>query len=273
MAKPKLRPLDFQPVMHQGQQMWLLNDPLRLSDRQLIVPQVLGPLLMYCDGTRSEEEIYAAFCHYIGEEVPVEIVTDALAQLDAAYCFDNERSRQLKQARLDEYRAQPHRPPALADLSYPADAQALTRLFQDYGQGDNLNGWGPWQGRGIISPHIDYHRGGPVYAKVWRRAQTAVHDADLVLIFGTDHNGGLGTVTLTRQPYATPYGVLPTDPALVDALADAIGTDYAFAEELHHRQEHSIELSAVWLHHTYQQLGLAPKPMVPILCGSFHHFV
>src|SRR5690606_22699686 len=128
-------------------------------------------------------------------------------------------------------------------------------------------------GRAIISPHIDYPRGGKVYSKVWQRAKTAVLEADLVIILGTDHNGGLGTFTLTRQPYATPYGVLPTDTDLVDELAAAIGEEAAFAEELHHRKEHSIELSAVWLHYLYQQAGIDPKPMVPILCGSFHHFV
>ncbi|MCB8989990.1 MAG: AmmeMemoRadiSam system protein B [Ardenticatenaceae bacterium] len=270
---PKLRPLDFQPIMHQGQRMWLLADPMRLSDKQLIVPQDLAPLLVFCDGTRTPDEIHAAFCEYVGGHVDRAVVTSALAQFDEALLLDNGRFQQAQQALLNDYRAQPHRPPALADLSYPGNADELTRQFHAYGAGDNLNGWQPWRGRGIISPHIDYHRGGAVYAQVWRRAETAVREADLVLIFGTDHNGGLGTVTLTRQAYATPYGVLPTDLTLIDHLAEAIGPDAAFAEELHHKQEHSVELSAVWLHHIYQQAGITPKPMVPILCGSFHHFV
>jgi AmmeMemoRadiSam system protein B len=97
--------------------------------------------------------------------------------------------------------------------------------------------------------------------------------ADLVLIFGTDHNGGRGSVTLTPLPYATPYGVLPTDAELIDRLAAALGPEAAFAEELNHRQEHSVELSAVWLHHVFHTAGVAPCPMVPILVGSFHHFV
>ena len=108
---------------------------------------------------------------------------------------------------------------------------------------------------------------------MWQRAQTAVSQADLVVILGTDHNGGLGSLTLTRQAYATPYGVLPTDLELVDKLTAAITPEAAFAAELNHRDEHSIELSAVWLHHIYQQNNITPKPMVPILVGSFHHFV
>jgi MEMO1 family protein len=270
---PRLRPLDFQPVFHLGQQMWYLRDPLELTPYQIIVPQGLAPMLMFCDGQHTPLEIHAAFCQQIGEQLPFELVDSALAELDKACLLENENARLARLARLAEYHAQPHRPPTLADLSYPADAEMLTERFEAYGRGDRLDSWAEWRGRGIISPHIDYQRGGPVYAKVWRRAATAVAEADLVLILGTDHNGSAGTITLTRQAYATPYGVLPAAPDLVQKLAEAIGPEAAFAEELHHRQEHSVELSAVWLHHIYTQLGVAPKPMLPILCGSFHHFV
>lgn len=271
--KPRLRPLDFQPVIHMGQQMWYLRDPLQLTAYQLVMPPALAQMLIYCDGTRTPAEIHAAFCRHVGQQVDFDLIIDALEQLDTACLLDNDHSQQVQQEMLAAYRAQPHRPPALAGLSYPDNPQALTALFQQYGAGDDLNGWQPWQGRGVISPHIDYQRGGPVYAKVWRRAETAVAQADLIVILGTDHNGGAGSVTLTRQPYATPYGVLPNDTTLIDKLATALDEETAFAEELHHRQEHSVELSAVWLHYTFQKLGIDPKPMIPILCGSFHHFV
>ncbi|RMG99006.1 MAG: AmmeMemoRadiSam system protein B [Chloroflexi bacterium] len=271
--KPLLRPLDFQPVFHQDQQMWLLRDPLQLTDYQLIIPPALAPLLMFCDGTRDPQEIHRAFCEYVQVQVDFEVVADALAQLDAACLLDNERSRQRQVQLLAEYRAQAYRPPALANLVYPGDADELTAVLDAYGADDNLDDWPGWQGRGIISPHIDYQRGGPVYAKVWRRAETAVKEADLIIIFGTDHNGSPGSITLTHKPYATPYGILPTNDTLIDKLATAIGPENAFAEELHHRTEHSVELSAVWLHYIMQQTGVPPKPMIPVLCGSFHHFV
>jgi AmmeMemoRadiSam system protein B len=108
---------------------------------------------------------------------------------------------------------------------------------------------------------------------VWRRAETAVLEADLVIILGTDHNGGRGTFTLSRVPYATPFGVLPTDLKLIDKVAEAIGPKEAYKEEIHHRNEHSVELSAVWLHYLYHRAQVTPPPMAPILVGSFHHFV
>jgi len=270
---PRIRSLDFQPVFHKGQQMWFLRDPYQLSQYQLIFPPLLAQMLMYCDGTRTLADIQKALSKDAGFPVPQEHLIEAIEQLDEAGLLENDRYQAMRQQALTEYRAQPHRPPALAGLSYPADPEELDYLFAEYGANDHLNDWANWSGRGIVSPHIDYQRGGPVYAKVWRRAQPAVAEADIVLMFGTDHNGGLGTITLTEKAYATPYGVLPTDEGMVERLAAALGTENAFALELNHRQEHAIELSAVWLHHTYRQLGLPPRPMIPILCGSFHHFV
>ena len=271
--QPTLRPLDFQPVIYEGQRMWLLRDPLQLSEQQLIMPPALAQMLLLVDGTKSPEEIHVAFCTQMGEDVAYEIVAATLEQLDQACLLDNERARAAREEAVQRYRAQPFRPPALADISYPADPQALTNLFREYGREDDLNGWEAWTGRAVVSPHIDYERGGTVYAKVWERARAAVAEADLVLIFGTDHSGGPGSITLTRQPYATPFGVIPTDDELITTLAEAIGPEHAFGLELNHRQEHSVELSAVWLHHLYREIGKGPAPMAPILCGSFQHFL
>lgn len=267
--RPKIRYLDFQPVLYENQHMWLARDPLELSGEQLLLSPALAQMLVYCDGRHTPAEIKALFERQVGLPIDLATINDTLARLDEALLLDNQRSRAAQRRRLEAYRRQPYRRPSLAGLGYPDDPAELRETFREYGQGDELNGWPAWHGRGIISPHIDYLRGGPVYAQVWRRAEAAVREAELVLIFGTDHNGSPGSITLTRLPYGTPFGVLPNDLSLIDALAEAYG-DEIFAQELHHESEHSVELSAVWLHHIR---GQNPPPVIPILCGSFHHFV
>ncbi len=254
--------------------MWLLRDPLQLSPRQLIFPQVLAQLLLFCDGGHTPDQIVEAVALQSGISLPIDVVVEALQQLDDAFLLDNTRSETARAEAIAAYRAQPFRPPALAGLSYPDDPDELSELFARYATATPTSL--PSSGtalRAIVSPHIDYQRGGPVYAHVWSQAAPVLDTYDLVVILGTDHNGSSGSLTLTHLPYATPYGVLPGAPELVSQVAARIGPESAFAEELNHRQEHSIELSAVWLHYHYHQAGVPPAPMLPILVGGFHHFL
>ncbi|UCC89775.1 MAG: AmmeMemoRadiSam system protein B [Anaerolineales bacterium] len=292
---PKLRPVEVRPFVDQGRPVFMLRDPLALSDKVAILPQELGPLLAFLDGTRDVDGLHASLLVRVGLRITPEIIQRVVDHLDDALLLENDRFAQAYTEAVNAYRSAPFRSPKLAGPGYPADPAALHRLFEDYQTSVSVNGASPDSSAlpavdrtahtslessaleerqaeivGLISPHIDYGRGGPVYARVWQRAADAIRAADLVIIFGTDHAGSEGRITLTRQHYATPFGTLPTDTDLVDAIAAAIGEQAAFDEEIHHRGEHSIELAAVWLHHTR---GGQPCQVVPILCGSFQHFV
>ncbi|MBN1178970.1 MAG: AmmeMemoRadiSam system protein B [Anaerolineae bacterium] len=268
---PKLRPLDVRPVTQHGQPALLLRDPLALSEHTLIIPQALAPLLVVCDGTRDVHELRVALALRFGLRVSADVMAQILATLDKVLLLDNARFAEAHEQALAAYRAAPFRPPALAGTSYPDEPSELRRILQAYEEGVDAPVAATDGVRGLVSPHIDYARGGPVYARVWGRAAEAVRAADLVVLLGTDHlSEERGVVTLTRQHYATPFGVLPTAVDVVDALAEALGAETAFAEELHHRSEHSIELAAVWLHYIR---GGAACPLVPVLCGSFAPFV
>jgi AmmeMemoRadiSam system protein B len=253
-----------------GRQGILLRDPLRLTDKIVVVPQQLAPMLALCDGTRDGGGLRASLIVRHGVRVSVDVVDSILAALDEALLLDNDRFEQALERAIADYRQAPNRPPALAGQSYPADAVELRRLLGAcLEQADDVvRGRDAW--RGLVSPHIDFARGGPVYAQVWKQASEAARAADLVVILGTDHSGGPGQITLTRQSYATPFGTLPTATDIVDALSGAVGEQNAFHEELHHRGEHSIELAAVWLHHAREG---QPCELVPILLGSFGGFL
>lgn len=272
---PKLRPIEIKPFAHGRQPSLLLRDPLSLSRKVMTLPAELGPILAACDGTRDARGIQAALMLHFGLRVSLDVIGQVLAALDELYLLDNDRSAAAQAQALAMYRSAAYRLPALADGSYPSDPTLLRHMLASYQAEARLrrDGNAPYPSpglRGLISPHIDYPRGGPIYAAVWDEAAAAVRNAELAIIFGTDHYGGPGALTLTRQHYATPFGLLPTDQEVVNAAVTALGEKAAFAEELHHRSEHSIELTAVWLH--YVRDG-QPCRIVPVLCGSFSHFV
>ncbi len=265
---PKLRPLDIQPALQGGRRVLYLRDPLQLANKAVLVPEELAPILGLCDGTRDLGALRASLAVRYGLPLSEGLMTQVLGAMDEALLFDNDRYAQALEDAREAYRRATFRTPALAGASYPAEPEALSQLLQ--GLLDLVDETPATEGRGLISPHIDYARGGPVYARIWKRAAEIARAAELVVILGTDHYGSEGALTLTRQHYATPWGVLPTAQGIVDDLAEALGQGAAFAEELHHRSEHSIELAAVWLHYLRQG---QPCETVPILCGSFAPFV
>lgn len=272
--RPKLRLVDLRPHSQNGQNYLLLRDPLQLSDRQLLLPDVLAALLPFFDGTRSLQAIAHEFNAHYGVPIGAEMVHKLATALDEVHLLENETGRAALARAQADYRAAPHRPPLFADRGYPADPGDLGALldgFRDMAQRRHgpLAPVEPAPRFGLLSPHIDYTRGGIVYAQVWAQAAPAIQAADLAIIFATDHAGS-DPFTLTRQHYATPYGVLPTAQDIVDRLAAALGEDAAFAGELRHRSEHSIELVAVWLHHLRRG---RPIEVVPILCGGLHPYI
>lgn len=197
-----------------------------------------------------------------GLRVAPSAIEQLLVALDEALLLDNAAFAQARERALTEYRQAPFRSPRNAGQSYPADADELRRLLQGYLDAvDNTSdspsvpslSCGSSEMGGLVSLHIDYARGGPAYARAWKRAAEMVKAADLAIVLGTDHFGEDGQLTLTRQHYATPFGVLPTSREAVDALAEAIGEGMALAGELDHRSERSIELATVWLHYIREE--------------------
>jgi len=271
--KPKLRRLQVGRSQQHGQQVLVLSDPCGLSDCTVVLPASLAPVLELCDGTRDIAGLRAVLELRTGLRVGPDYLEKLFAALDKALMLDNKNFAQVYEEAVKKFRAAPLRLPTMADRVYPADSKLLEQVIYGYFDGlpqETENTTETNKIRGLVSPHIDYQRGGAVYAGVWRRAIKAVQAADVAVILGTNHFNGQKLVTLTRQSYATPWGVLATCGDVVDAVASALGEAEVFAEEFNHRNEHSVEASAVWLHYLVKDKGCE---LVPVLCGSFQKFI
>jgi AmmeMemoRadiSam system protein B len=237
-----------------------------MSDQTVLLPQAIAPLLLLLNGDRTIPELRAAFALRSTLTLTDQQLHGIIAQLDQALMIENGAYVQASQRALDSYRAAPHREPSHAGLVYPEHPDELAEAIAGYCDSAGRPVEKSIDGSlvGMVCPHIDYTRGYRTYASLWQAAAPDLRSIELVVVFGTDHIGGEEEITLTRQPYATPYGTLPTDTQIVEQLAAELGTESAFAREINHATEHSIELAAVWLHHFTRDRAI---PMVPILCG------
>ena len=116
-ASVKLRPLDVRPIVQNGQQAYWLRDPLSLSEHKAVVPALLAPLLMLCDGTRTVPALRASLAVRYGLPLSEAALLRILSALDDALLLDNERAQQAQADALAAYRAAPCRPPSLAGES------------------------------------------------------------------------------------------------------------------------------------------------------------
>jgi len=288
-TRPRVRELELVPLANGADGMYALRDPYGYAET-VALPMVAAMLVTLMNGKRTLGELRQAFQRKIGKSLTFDEVKRVVEQMDERYFLDNERFTAREQSMIAEYEALRTRPAAHAGDAYPADESALQDHLGELFTGEGGPGLLPWEGNvngdfaaaesrlcGIMSPHIDFRRGGPAFAWAYDRVLSE-SDAELFIILGTAHTPLEGLYSVSRKDFDTPLGTAPTDREFVDALsqrtASRASTNEAaamFRDELPHRNEHSIEFQALMLQ--YVLGGRRDYQIVPILVGSFHPFV
>ena len=269
---PPLRPVEAFPVEHEGQECIVLRDPGGYASSMVVLPRGLVEIVALFDGANSVVDIQAAVMRKYGELVTRQRIEELVDALDGHGFLDTPRFAELRKEIDGAYLHSATRPPSHAGGAYPDEAAALRQTFDRFF--DPPEGPGPiaasgeaWPSvKGVVAPHIDFHRGGAAYAWAYRDVGERC-DADLFVIFGTCHAGMADPFALTRKDYGTPLGVIPVDRDAVEALATRAGQD-CFASELAHRVEHSIEFQAVFLRYLFA--GRREVTIVPVLTSFAH---
>lgn len=245
-----------------------LRDPQGFAREGVALPLHVFQLMLFFDGTRSPEEVGRAFTEASGVPIDASQVAELAASLDDAYLLDSERFHSHRDTQIKAYREATVRPVAHAGVSYPEDPDVLRTLIDGFftdaaGPGRP----GPRNGTsvvGLIAPHIDFGRGGLAFAWAYRQLAEAKR-ADVYIVLGTGHSSR-ALYTSSRKTWETPFGPLPADLALIDAI-EARTSDDLFVDEYAHRSEHSIEFQAIFLKYLFPNDSIT---FVPILCGSFY---
>ena len=270
---PKLRYIEAIPAEVEGERIICLRDPQNLSDKILAVSMGTLRILSLFDGRRTVRDIQTLIMEKTGDLVPSDDIKNLITQLDEALFLDSRNFHEFKNRIESGFREAESREPSHAGLSYPGDPRELERWFQAFlGKAQESKPYeaAPGRLRGLISPHIDYVRGGVSYALAYREL-LGESDADTFVIFGTSHYAEVeNPFILTKKNYITPLGEAATDRNIIEKLESACGRDLREGE-ISHRTEHSIEFQVAFLQHMMN--GKRNFKIVPVLCNSFHNLI
>lgn len=280
--RPRLRPLEISPYGPEKDLLFALSDPEGFGDT-VLAPYgalLLGALM---DGQNTLARIQAAYRDQTGIAVPLVEVQQLVAQLDQARLLEGERYESYRRRQIEEYVNSPVRPAVHAGQAYSDDPDELCQELAGYftcenGPGEvDLNAKpGSRPLRGVISPHIDPHRGGPLFAWAYKKLAEE-SDADLFVIFGTAHSPMQEWFCVSPKDFDTPLGVVQSDGRFIYRLAEHLGSSLAgqqidlFKDELAQRREHSIEFQVTLLQ--YVLGGRRQFRIVPVLTNSFQELM
>jgi len=288
--QPQIRPLELIPLGDEHEGNYVLRDPYGMA-QSVVLPPAAAILVSLMNGQRTLGDLRQEFQKAVGSSLTLPEIENLVAQLDELHFLESESFAAHKQAQIDAYQALTVRPAAHAGAAYEVEPTALRQQLSGLFTSDGGPGLLPWEGNstngaaptatdglcGIMSPHIDFHRGGPSFAWAYDRVVTE-SQAKLFIVLGTAHTPLQGFYSVSRKHYDTPLGTVSTDLNFVAELeknlarrssADAIA--HMFQDELPHRFEHSIEFQALMLQFVLG--GRRDFRIVPILVGSFQPFV
>ncbi len=268
----RLRAVEAFPVEHEGRSCIALRDPAGYTDAIVLLHGPLLEIVSLFDGGHTVADIQAAVMRRHGQLIERRQIEEIADALDQQGFMDSPGFADRRAVVDTTFLASPIRPASHAGGAYAGEPGEL-RVMLD-GFFTPPDGPGPIENertakpevRGVIAPHIDFHRGGPAYAWAYRELAER-SGADVFVIFGTCHAGMAHPFALTRKDYASPLGDVPVDRDFVDALAKRARQD-CFGSELAHRVEHSIELQAVFLRYLFADRR--DLRIVPVL-ASFAH--
>lgn len=275
MSLPALRrDLDIVPVEHEGRPLFILQDPEAASSQHMALSPAGMALASLLDGQRSEEELRSALKEAARIDVQLDDIRRLVSELSKAGLLETPEVLERQRKTLREFADSTVRKAASWGASYPRETLELAGLLGGFardakGPGSSFPekpsaGVAPL---GLFAPHIDFGRGGPVYAWAYR-ALADREPPDAIIALGVAHASPPSPWVMTPKAYETPWGEMAVDRELYDDVASCLWYDPR-ADEIVHRKEHSLEFQAVWLRFLWRD---KTPPWVPILCSSFERW-
>lgn len=151
------------------------------------------------------------------------------------------------------------RPPAVAGMFYPADANELREMIDGF-IADSPRPHGPVP-KALIVPHAGYIYSGPVAASAYAQLEPLRDKIQRVVLLGPSHRVPLiGLAATSNDFFHTPLGDIPIDQNAIDSIMDLPQVKRFDAA---HAMEHSLEV-----HLPFLQTVLSSFELVPLVVGE-----
>lgn len=254
--------LDFMASPAEDRPGLMIRDPHQFSDKVLIFPPPIVPVLELFDGASTKLDLHRALVEITGELQVSELVEHLTGTLSEAGFLEDASYYQLRDATKAEFANATKRLALHAGGGYPAEPDELRETFGQYMATSDV--FEPVSNLiGIAAPHVSPWGGAESYRDAYLALTPDYRDRVFVIV-GTSHYGAPERFGLTRKNFVTPVGEARTETVLVDQLA-AAAPGAVEMEDYCHRTEHSIEFQVAFLQHVYGP----DVRILPILCGPY----
>lgn len=254
--KPRVRFFEPVPFEHEGERYVNLRDPFHYTPEGLSVSLPAFMLITYMDGSRTIDEICAAFKEEYGGAAPADAVRGLVRDLDNNRLLDNENFALQKRQVCAAFAAEPVRSATLAGGGYPDEPGLVHAALDGFFSARAASG-GPAP-FAIVAPHIDLRAGGPVFGAAFARLKNS--SAETFVILGIGHALEGDFFACIDKDFATPLGVSPVDREFLAGLEKDFG-EPIYQQMYAHKHEHSVEFQALFL----QKVLPGAHRIVPIL--------
>lgn len=151
------------------------------------------------------------------------------------------------------------RQPAVAGMFYPADANELQAMIQQFMQTSHREP--DLTPKAIIAPHAGYIYSGPIAASAYVQLQPLRDKINRVVLLGPSHRVPLtGIAASSDDFFHTPLGDVPIDQQAIDQISEL---PQVRRYDAAHALEHSLEV-----HLPFLQTVLSSFTLVPLVVGE-----
>lgn len=250
----------------EGQPVVVVQDPLGLIEGQIILSHEMLNMVKLLESSETIADLQLLLTRLQGGQlITQDEIQQIVDELDDSFLLKSEKFERAYRDLIEAFQKEPVRESICMGSCYPEDPEELKEELQETLENapcPELQG--PLLA--VAAPHIDLRVGMDTYGKAYKILEKA--SPEVVILLGVGHAMDDAFFSITSKDFLTPLGRVTTHKELANRLmkVDSPGVS---KHDFVHKQEHSLEFQILFLQHLLGE----NFQILPILCGSFYHYL